>query len=620
MLAKVAKKRADGGTSFQSLVRYISHEVDEETGEIVGRGVVWTSDAILDPEIAAKEMKLVALMNPRCENPVYHYILTWRDGEQPPFPQWREAVKKSLEALGFDGHQAVAVAHTNTGNFHVHVAVNRVHPETYRAHSPEWSHYSLDEILRRLEQQFGWAEDHGLYRWDEKLRRPVKTERELLEQWRVDREEGGRTAAGRAGDMEAFADGESLESYSRGEPARAVRAAAQADESNWQAIHSALAQYGLTIQAGEKGGYAVSPINQPNLKVKASKVFREVFAGKANRADLEERLGTFELPGPDIGSSERQKIYKSTRPRRGEDRELRANRRAILLAQYRAYKRSVPPAVLPSQESLRKRREAIPIHFRAERAKVKASGLSAPEKLAAYSILAMQAAQAREALRIEIQVERRAAREAAKPLTWVEWVADRAVEGDAAAISALRGIAYADRRRRHRLEQEELSEDGNAIASADLGRQDPAPATGLLQGVRWSVDRKTGAVTYQLRNRACLVDQGRRIHLDDRAASDTGAIKAALLLARQKFGPVLHIHGDAAFRQRAVIVLATMRPPLGVQLADPELAALRMRLTQGRDEQTRAPVQAPGQSVQSSVEQIKSRATAPSEPAPNRTR
>lgn len=579
MLAKVAEKRADGGSSFRSLIGYVQHEVNEETGEILGRGVMWTSDSILDPSTAAKEMKLVALMNFRCQDAAYHYILTWREGEQPVYPEWTHAVKETLKALGFDGHQVVAVSHADTGNFHVHVAVNRVHPETYRAHSPEWSHRSLDEALRRLEREFGWAEDHGLYRWDAKLRRPVRTEPELLEQWRREREEGGRTATGQAGRMEAFADRESLESYCRREAVAAVREAAAAEGATWQDIHVALARYGLTLQAGEKGGYTVGAVNHPDVKVKASKVFREIFAGKANRADIEHRLGDFVSPTTDVTTIERKKIYKQTRPRSGERREVRAAQRAALRTRYGTYKRSLAPATLPPQGELKSRREAISTRFRGERTKVKTSGLPAAEKRAAYSVLAMQAAQAREALRLEIQAERRAARGAAKPHAWQEWVADQAAKGDPAAISALRGLAYADRRRRRQIEEEELSDQGNAIASADPERQDPAPPVGVLQDVRWAVDRKTGAVTYQLRNRAHLVDQGRRIQLDDKAASDTDSIKAAFMIARQKFGPVLHINGDAAFRERAVIVLTLMRPPLGVTLADPQLEALRVRLT-----------------------------------------
>jgi len=36
------------------------------------------------------------------------------------------------EALGFAEHQRVSAVHQNTDNWHMHVAINKVHPKTYR--------------------------------------------------------------------------------------------------------------------------------------------------------------------------------------------------------------------------------------------------------------------------------------------------------------------------------------------------------------------------------------------------------------------------------------------------------------------------------------------------------
>lgn len=611
MLAKVSKKRRDGGTSFRSLLDYIVQEIDETTGEILGRGEVWTSVAILDLATAAKEMKLVALMNPRCADPVYHYILTWREGEQPASEQWQESVRETLAALGFAGHQAVAVAHTNTGNFHAHVAVNRVHPESYKAHYPEWSHRSLDECLRHLEKRFGWQEDHGLYVWDDKLQQPVRTPKYLLDRWRREREEQGRGATGKSGAREAFTDLESLEGYCRGEPARALRKAFDAEGCSWQSLHETLARYGLALQPGERGGYTVSRINQPEPRVKASKAFREVFAGKKLRALSERRLGPFEAPTVPLPHAE--KLYKPSRPRRGEQRERRAILRNALVGRYRDYKRSLPPPALPSAQETKQRRQAITDYFRAEREKVRASAMAPAERRAALSILAMQAVQAREALRVELREQRAAAKAAAAPKPWAEWVADRAAEGDQAAISALRGIAYADRRRRHAMELADQDESGNAIMAADGVPRDPEePPRNLLADVHWQVDRRTGAVTYTLRAGrfpVSFTDEGRRIVLTNAATRTREAIEAGLKLARQKFGPVLTIAGDPAFQARVVEVLVAMRPPMDVRFADPELEAHRLSLVRRQDvgHSPAPPVQTSANSpdqVRQAVEQI----------------
>ncbi len=583
MLAKVSKKRRDGGTSFRSLTDYIVQEIDEETGEIVGRGEVWSVE-ILDPVTAAKEMKLVALMNPRCADPVYHYILTWREGEQPASAQWEESVRETLAALGFAGHQAVAVAHTNTGNFHVHVAVNRVHPETYKAHYPEWSHRSLDECLRRLERRFGWQEDHGLFVWNEELEQPVRTPKWLLDRWRREREEQGRGAIGKAGAREAFTDLESLEGYCRGEPARALRKAFDAEGCSWQSLHQTLARYGLALHPGERGGYTVSRMHQSEPRVKASTALREVFAGKKLRALLDRRLGPFEASAGPLPHAE--KIYKPNRPHRGEQRERRAILRNALIGQYRDYKRSLPSPALPSAQEINQRRQAITDYFRAEREKVKASAMAPAERRAALSVLAMRAVQAREALRVELREQRATAKAVAAPTPWAEWVADQAARGDQAAISALRGIAYADRRRRRAMELAD-QESGNAIMAADGVPRDPEePPRNLLAHIQWQVNRQTGSVTYTFRAGrfpVSFTDEGRRILLSNAATRSHDAIEAGLKLARQKFGPLLTIAGDPAFQARVVEVLVAMRPPMDVRFSDPELEAHRLSLVRRRD-------------------------------------
>ena len=50
-----------------------------------------------------------------------------------------------------------------TGNDHLHVAVNRVHPETYRAAHLSKSYYALDRVMREIEMRQRWERDNGPY-------------------------------------------------------------------------------------------------------------------------------------------------------------------------------------------------------------------------------------------------------------------------------------------------------------------------------------------------------------------------------------------------------------------------------------------------------------------------
>jgi hypothetical protein len=56
-------------------------------------------------------------------------------------------------AIGFGEHQRVSAVHQNTDNWHLHVAINKVHPRTFRSIEPWYDHYRLQEMLRRAGNQ-----------------------------------------------------------------------------------------------------------------------------------------------------------------------------------------------------------------------------------------------------------------------------------------------------------------------------------------------------------------------------------------------------------------------------------------------------------------------------------
>ena len=68
----------------------------------------------------------------RGARPVQHWILSWREGEQPTRAQADEAVRMFLDEMGLAEHQVIYALHRDTHNWHLHLAVNRVHPESDR--------------------------------------------------------------------------------------------------------------------------------------------------------------------------------------------------------------------------------------------------------------------------------------------------------------------------------------------------------------------------------------------------------------------------------------------------------------------------------------------------------
>lgn len=85
---------------------------------------------VTDERAAIGLMIDTARLSRRCEKPVYAFSLAWHPEQHPDRAAMIEAARAALKVLEMQDHQAVFVAHNDTAHRHVHVIVNRVHPET----------------------------------------------------------------------------------------------------------------------------------------------------------------------------------------------------------------------------------------------------------------------------------------------------------------------------------------------------------------------------------------------------------------------------------------------------------------------------------------------------------
>ncbi|MEE4378015.1 MAG: relaxase/mobilization nuclease domain-containing protein, partial [Candidatus Competibacteraceae bacterium] len=82
------------------------------------------------------EMRTLAQEAVRSKDPINHYVLSWQEGEQPTPKQVEQAVDLFLEELGLQDHQVFFGLHVDTDNVHLHLMINRVHPDTLRVIKP----------------------------------------------------------------------------------------------------------------------------------------------------------------------------------------------------------------------------------------------------------------------------------------------------------------------------------------------------------------------------------------------------------------------------------------------------------------------------------------------------
>ncbi|HIH9869599.1 TPA: LPD7 domain-containing protein, partial [Klebsiella pneumoniae] len=356
---------------------------------------------------------------------------------------------------------------------------------------------------------------------------------------------------------------------------------------DWQALHKTLAVHGLAIKP--KGpGFAIHSTRDPAaVPVKAS-----TMAQALGGARLKSKLGEYQEPTPEIARTEPRREYVKERPKRDpkmreEQRDARAFERAKLRSRYDGYRTDWNAAKAPARanmyEGQQRRRRELATKAKAQRERIRESGLSPTERRAFYSVAAMQAAAERKELAEAIKAERAAFR-SERPQDYRSWVADRAQEGDPAAIRQVRGWAYADKRKAREMERADAeAERGPHLAVADGQVHDPAPPRRLSERVGWKVDRDTGTVAYQLDGREVYRDSGRRIDYTTEGQHDADAIEAGLLLAREKFGgTALNITGPDEFRQRVVAV--AIERGLDVKLSDPELERQRVEGVRARQE------------------------------------
>lgn len=107
------------------------------------------------------EMIALAQESVHSKMPVSHWVFSWQEHEQPTRAQVDELVDIFLERMGLVGHQAVYGLHYNTENYHVHIAVNRMHPVTGKAVQPHkgFDKEEAHKIVALVEHKQGWASE-----------------------------------------------------------------------------------------------------------------------------------------------------------------------------------------------------------------------------------------------------------------------------------------------------------------------------------------------------------------------------------------------------------------------------------------------------------------------------
>jgi hypothetical protein len=574
MIAKVQPARQHS-SSFRRLHAYLTTERDADTGEPLLRGDVVLSDNIAGLDTVAIQMEGIAFLNPRCKDALCHYELSWPPGERPTREQWTVCALYTLRVLGYQDHQYMVVAHNDRAHFHIHIMVNKVHPETFRAHTPYRNWLTLDSAARALEAKYGWTHTTGPTRWDEESKKVVRTSRSERNALRTARQQ----PTGAAAKVEHYHDEESLQTYVRREVAPRLRQLLIRRNVTWDDLHILLSKAHLRLEKGESGGYTVLAIDH-NIRVKASDVFRHNFAGKINREATESALGPWTPASTSFQHAAPHLAQHSGRnaTQREERKAQRRAERSALMDEYNRYRNRQREVCKAFTTDGREGRQYLREVLRQQKKEIRASALQWPAKKILLSQATAQSVLEVRALKLAIQQRRREQ----FPKDLRTWVAERAAEGDARAASQLRGWRYADQRNQRRLDaplepnalhigppqEDNQKSDWAGFAQQRLSahQREQNLAQQIAATRIWTINRKTGDVSYMLNGRVSVIDRGRLVTVLNQ---DEAAIVFGLEMAVQKYGSRIACTGSENWKR--IVTMCAIKHGIFAQFTDPEM-------------------------------------------------
>jgi hypothetical protein len=546
-------------SSFVELTKYITNAQDKQ--ERVGQVTV-TNCHQQDPLDAALEVYATQAQNKRAtSDKTYHIIISFRAGEHPSDQALKEIEEKVCAGLGYAEHQRISAVHHDTDNLHIHVAINKIHPERLTIHTPYFDHLKFGPLCERLEIEYGLERDNHQVR---------KTSSEA-----------------RAADMENMAGIESLLGWIKRECLPELRQA-----NSWSEFNQVLTTNGLEIQK-RGNGFIVTDKN--GTAVKASSIARELSKDK-----LETRFGPFELP-PKAGANGIEqgrkgavskkpvgKVGKAPPPaglrhpdtigkigvlhidsgKRYEPRPVKTKYdTTALFARYKEEQNGFYAEKKHGMQTAGANRlkalEDAKRGAKLKRTAIKLLGESAPVKRALYSMTHKKLLADIKKIRADHQRTKSDIANRTRRQSWNEWLQSQAKAGDQEALAALRAR---DTKREPR--RDALTTPANASAPA---------------GIKLDNVTKKGTVIYR-DGPTSIRDDGDRLKVAKGSGNE--ALEAALKLAIAKYGPRIKVNGSDEFKERIAQVAAATK--LNISFDDTKLEKRRQFLlaTQPQQEKT----------------------------------
>ncbi|ABX51826.1 Relaxase/mobilization nuclease family protein (plasmid) [Shewanella baltica OS195] len=420
MIAKHVPIRSLKKSDFANLANYITDQ--QSKIERVGY-IAFNNCESANIDMAISEILAVQQMNTRTQNDkTYHLIVSFRHGENPSNEVLEDIELNICKTLGFEEHQRVSAVHYDTDNTHMHIAINKIHPEKLTIHEPFKAYKKLSDTCRDLEIK------HGL-----------EVDNHMTHQL---------SSSAKASDMEHHSGIESLVGWIKRICFEDMKAA-----TNWEELHKVMEFNGLTLQ--KKGNGLVIGSIDSGVYIKASTLDR-----KFTKSTLESTLGAFEPPEGEV---------LQTRGYKKEPKKLKVDTTEL----YKRFLTEQQTNHLIKNKGINslKDNKKFDIEMLKRSNKLKRFIISKSDNYLMRQVLYKQASLSMKAnlkkINDNYKVETSAIYQKNGKLTWADWLKKQAEQGDLEALTALRS-------------RKDSALKGNTFTGAGIGKITPIQANNVV--------------------------------------------------------------------------------------------------------------------------------------------
>lgn len=546
MIGKKIKNPRKSASKAVRIGRLLDYVRNPETVNRSGKCIYSGARGFLTERPQSQKAEMLALSEEavRSKDTINHYVLSWQEGEHPGPEHVEEAVSLFMKKLGLDGHQVVYALHADTGNIHLHLVINRVHPDSLKVIKPSRG-FDIEAVHRAIaviEYLQGWQREHNGRYDGEQVLAHKEVDKEVRPTCRPDRpRQPGQTK----GDMERRTGEKSAERIAIEDGAPVIRSA-----TSWQELHRRLAEIGMRYEMTGSG----ASLFVGDVQVKASSAHPG-----ASLPRLQKRLGMYEPSSQSLRLAERapepirndipgwETYITGRKAHHAAQETARVEQKSRQEAEYRRL----------AEDQRARREEVLTGNWRGR----------GTLRNTTQSILAAGQAAEKAALKERHKAEREQLRQQYRPYPDLEQWQQQHRPGD-----------FAGQRWHQASEPPHIEGDGT---------EQPTPRD--IRDYVWEVrDQQVHYTKIEkagLGGRAAFVDRGRVIDIYDWCNRDS--VLAALQLSRQKWGS-FRVTGNDEYKAMCVRLAAEH----GFRISNPELKE-RIQQERQRIQLQRAPAMKP---------------------------